>query len=79
VLRRRHDRPYAGHQGGQTALHWVWSRYDWPGLAADVRRYVGECQLCQSGNRTPKAKQVVYTMPVPEEPSSVLAMDFTGP
>ncbi|CAM9616294.1 unnamed protein product, partial [Heterosigma akashiwo] len=78
VLRRMHDHPYAGHQGGRTTVHRVQSRYDWPGLAADVRRYVRECPLCQSCNRAPKAKQV-YTMPIPGEPFSVMAMDFTGP
>jgi len=42
-----HDGPWGGHSGFLKALHRVQRYFYWPGLRADARKYVKECDTYQ--------------------------------
>ena len=47
VLHQVHDSPLEGHSGFLKTLHRVKRDFYWPGLRADVRKMVRECDTCQ--------------------------------
>ena len=75
LLRTTHD--CCGHQGAERTERLVRDRCWWPGLQADVKRYVNHCQRCVVAKgpyhrtRTPMGNLLAT------KPLEVLAMDFT--
>ncbi|QRV84489.1 Retrotransposable element Tf2 protein [Ceratobasidium sp. AG-Ba] len=75
ILQRFHDSPIAGHQGHARTLELISREYYWPGLKAQVNRYVDTCEVCQ---RSKGYKQAVphKALPIPERPWEDIAYDF---
>ncbi|QRV93063.1 Retrotransposable element Tf2 protein [Ceratobasidium sp. AG-Ba] len=75
ILQRFHDSPVAGHQGHARTLELISREYYWPGLKAQVNRYVDTCEVCQ---RSKGYKQAVphKALPIPERPWEDIAYDF---
>lgn len=48
LLFEYHDRPTSGHLGSFKTLQRLKEKYYWPGMAADVARYVARCPTCLS-------------------------------
>ena len=44
ILQQVHDGPWGGHSGFLKTLHRVQRDFYWPGLKADVRKYIKEYQ-----------------------------------
>ena len=42
-----HNDPTAGHLGYKKVLQRLSERYDWPGMARDVKQYIAVCYQCQ--------------------------------
>lgn len=80
VLRMAHDGILAGHQGAEKTTHRVLEEFYWPGLQADVKRFVRSCDQCQ--RTTPKGKVTkapLGTMPLIDTPFQRVAVDIVGP
>src|SRR5881394_4664334 len=75
VLSAHHDSPVGGHQGQVRTLELVSTEYYWPGMKAQVNRYVESCETCQ---RVKGRKQDIPLKPLPnpEGPWEDIAYDF---
>ncbi|QRV77894.1 Retrotransposable element Tf2 protein [Ceratobasidium sp. AG-Ba] len=75
ILQRFHDSPIAGHQGHARTLELISREYYWPGIKAQVNRYVDTCEICQ---RSKGHKQSIphKPLPIPEKPWEDIAYDF---
>ena len=79
VLVLSHDHVTTGHNGGQKTYMRVRSRFFWPGMREDIRRYVGSCTTCQMRKSPPakgKAPMKSYLVGAPGER---VATDLMGP
>ena len=78
LLRQHHDNE--NHFGMGKSYQALSSRYFWPGLSKDVRKYTASCSQClrnKSSNQVPAG--LLHPLPVPHERFSDIAMDFVGP
>ncbi|XP_065361991.1 uncharacterized protein LOC135955566 [Calliphora vicina] len=80
VLIASHDQPSSSHGGIAKTLDRIRRYFYWPGMVADVRRYVAKCELCTT-SKTP-----TYTLRPPmgqmaesQRPFQRLYVDFIGP
>jgi transposase InsO family protein len=77
LIQVTHDSPIGGHPGREGTRELIARQFYWPGLTADVRRFVRNCTVC----RTSKAwrdekKGLLKPLPVPQRPWSELSVDF---
>ncbi|XP_042145250.1 uncharacterized protein LOC121835301 [Ixodes scapularis] len=80
VLKMAHDGILAGHQGTQKTMDRVLEEFFWPGVGADVKRFVKSCDRCQ--RTTPRgkvAKMPLGSMPLIGTPFQRVAVDIVGP
>ncbi|XP_040065085.1 uncharacterized protein LOC120838976 [Ixodes scapularis] len=80
ILKMAHDGILAGHQGAQKTVNRVLEEFFWPGVGADVKRFVKSCDRCQ--RTTPKGKvpkMPLGSMPLIETPFQRVAIDIVGP
>ncbi|XP_040068163.1 uncharacterized protein LOC120841353 [Ixodes scapularis] len=80
ILSLAHDIAMAGHQGAKRASDRVLESFYWPGVLADVKRFVRSCDLCQ--RTIPKgmlSKAPLGRMPIIETPFERVAIDLIGP
>jgi hypothetical protein len=81
LLVAAHSSRFAGHGGEDKTLSRLRSLYWWPGMTADVKRFVRECQLCQEA-KTPKRHSVrepLCPLPCPTAPNWRVHLDLFGP
>lgn len=79
ALREMHEGRYGGHMGIRRTFDALRSKYYWPKLYADVRRYVRHCDLCQ---KMKMSTSVPYGLLQPIEvhsPFHTVGMDIIGP
>ena len=77
ILQQVHDGPWGGHSGFLKTLHRVQRDFYWPGLKADVRKYVKECDTYQRlKHETCNLAGLLQPLPIPERPWVVVIMDF---
>lgn len=77
ILTELHDSPYAGHRGAQRTHELISREFWWPGITADVTRYVHSCTACQknkSSNQRPAG--LLQPLPIPEQVWDCVTMDF---
>ncbi|XP_064470233.1 uncharacterized protein LOC135384984 [Ornithodoros turicata] len=80
VLRLAHEGILAGHLGVKKTTDRILTDFFWPGLQADVGRFVRSCDRCQ--RTTPKgkiAKAPLQCMPKIDAPFQRVAVDIIGP
>ncbi|XP_076469670.1 uncharacterized protein LOC143300000 [Babylonia areolata] len=78
VMKLAHEPPMGGHQGGKKTLDRIWKQFFWPGMCADVRRFVSSCDQCQKVS--PKPQRVpLGKMPLIDTPFERVAVDLVGP
>ncbi|XP_076438810.1 uncharacterized protein LOC143277793 [Babylonia areolata] len=80
VLLLAHEAPMSGHLGVKRTQGRVFPHFYWPGMCADIRRFVRSCDRCQktvAKGRVPKVPLV--KMPLISEPFSRVAVDIVGP
>ena len=78
LLRQHHDNE--NHFGNGKVYGALSSRYFWPGLSKDVRKYIASCTQClrnKPSNQSPAG--LLHPLPIPDERFSDIAMDFVGP
>jgi hypothetical protein len=77
LLSRYHDHPCEGHQGVRRSLEKLQKRYFWPGIQADVSKYVRSCDTCQRFRDSTKSRSgYLHPLPVPADRFTEIAMDF---
>jgi len=75
-----HESVMAGHLGIAKTLDRLLTQFWWPGIGADVSRYVRSCDACQ--RTTPKGrvgKAPLQKMPIIREPFQRVGIDLVGP
>lgn len=80
VLQLAHEGIMAGHLGVKKTAERILMDFFWPGLQADVQRFVRSCDSCQK--TTPKGRIVrapLQTMPKIDTPFKRVAIDIVGP
>ena len=50
LLHMSHDAPLAGHLSVDKTYHRISLAYTWPGLKADIARYIANCHTCNRNN-----------------------------
>ena len=77
VMSAHHDGAHAGHRGIQTTTERIKRSFFWPSLEADVREYVGRCEICQTtkaGNTKPLGK--TKPLEIPTQRFQQISIDF---
>jgi hypothetical protein len=47
ILLKNHDNPIGGHYGVDRTVDILKRKYYWPGLRANVHKYIRHCAACQ--------------------------------
>ena len=77
VLRECHSTPYSAHPGRDKTLALVGRYFWWPGMAADVHKFVKHCDRCQRNKTLPQIPAgKLQSMPIPAEKWRSISMDF---
>jgi hypothetical protein len=77
VLHESHDAPTAGHLGKDKTLEQVKRRFYWPGMDADVLKYVRSCEACQRNKPSQQATAgLLQPLPIPTRPWQQVSMDL---
>ncbi|KAM7284397.1 uncharacterized protein ISCGN_001491 [Ixodes scapularis] len=80
VLKTAHDGIMAGHLGVQKTKDRILEEFFWPGITADVKRFVASCDICQ--RTIPKGRVTRVPLgkaPLIETPFKRVAIDIVGP
>ena len=80
VMKLAHETLMAGHLGVKKSVDRVTAEFYWPGVQADIRRFVSSCDVCQ--RTIPKGRVTSVPlghMPVISEPFQRIAVDIVGP
>ncbi|KAF8761559.1 hypothetical protein RHS01_00207 [Rhizoctonia solani] len=75
LLEQYHDSPIAGHQGQARTLELLSRDYYWPGMKAQVNRYVESCENCQR-SKGHKHTVPIRPLPIPSRPWEDIAYDM---
>ena len=79
-LYQSHDTPGAAHGGITATAKRLARHYYWPTLLADVKRYVLQCELCQTyKDPTRRTRQYLGELPMPLRPWHRVHMDVWSP
>ncbi len=77
LLHECHDTPLAGHCGKDKTTEQVKRRFYWPGMDADIVRYVTSCDPCQRNKPSTQAQLgPLMPLPIPTRPGQVWSMDL---
>jgi transposase InsO family protein len=80
VLTKCHDTPTSGHMGYLKTLRRIQEEHFWPGMSADVRRYVKACDICKKSKSSNLGRRSLMGQPKPaQRPWQVVSIDFVGP
>lgn len=66
-----------GHQGVERTLELVRQRCYWPGMSADVARWVQECERCQQAKDAAPVSRSYMGHLLASRPNEIVAIDFT--
>jgi hypothetical protein len=79
LLRAAHAHRFSGHGGVAKTISRLRLRYFWPGMAADVDKFVAECAVCQEAKSPPNrsAKEAsLRPLPIPDMPNIRVHLDL---
>ena len=77
VLQWGHASRITAHPGARRTLEFVQRRFWWPGMAEDVKSFVGACAICvRSKNPHQRPQGLLHPLPIPHRPWSHISMDF---
>lgn len=82
VLRKRILTSYHGqgiHFGVTKTIEVMRPVVFWPAMMNDVRKFIGDCDVCKVGKSMPKKEAPLQVFEAPERPFQRIAMDFAGP
>jgi hypothetical protein len=76
LVKEKHSGGLAGHFGHDKAFMKLSESYFWPGMWAEVKRFVDKCRICQHSKGRKKNVGFYHPLPIPERPWEVISMDF---
>ena len=80
LLKMHHDYPNAGHMGRTKTYYKVLSRYFWPTIYKDTKKFVYTCETCQVHKNTTPNQFIKSLRPsLPEGPNVRISIDLIGP
>lgn len=79
ILRHLHDCKTSGHFGRDKTLSRVRSRFYWPGMTNDVKRWCQTCTLCQRRKPGPGVGKSPMDHVTVSGPLDCIAIDIMGP
>ena len=79
IIYEYHDAPIGGHQGIDRTLSRIRMKYTWPGITADVERYIARCEPCQKNKQKNKKRAPLMITDTPQGPFEKCALDIVGP
>lgn len=80
VMKLAHETMFGGHQGVSKTTERVMSSFYWPGIQADIKRYIRSCDICQRTFPRGKVQKVpLNSMPIIDTPFQRVAVDIVGP
>lgn len=80
ILTEFHDSPLSGHLRGFKTLQSIKEYYYWPGMAADVARYVARCSICLQNKPSQQAKAgLMGHQKIVTQPWQLISIDLMGP
>ena len=79
ILGAAHSSWVAGHTGVDKTLSRVQANFWWPGVTADVERFVKDCTRCQEANLGKPQNAPLQSLATAGEPNERVHMDLFGP
>jgi len=77
VFHECHDSPTAGHLGVNKSSELIARMFYWPGMHAEIRRYVSTCLACQSNKPSSQLPMgLLQPLPIPPRPWETVSMDL---
>jgi hypothetical protein len=76
LLKEKHSGGLAGHFGHEKTFTKLSESYFWPGMHADVKRFVDRCRICQHSKGRKQNAGFYQPLPILERPWEVISMDF---
>jgi hypothetical protein len=76
MLKEKHSGGLAGHFGHDKTFTKLSKSYFWPGMRADVKRFVDRCRICQHSKGRKQNAGFYQPLPIPERPWEAISMDF---
>lgn len=69
-----------GHLGEECTASYLCQHYWWPKLGKEIEQFCASCKTCQTLNRNmQKPSGLLPSLPIPNQPWKLIAMDFVGP
>ncbi len=79
IIRAAHTPREAGHGGKERTSERIMQAYWWPGLHADVERFIKQCGRCQMSKAVAPPPAPLKSMPIPDVPNERVHLDLFGP
>lgn len=80
VIYSAHDVPSSAHGGIAKTIERIRRHFFWPGLAADIKNYIMNCNLCKTSKAPTKTlRPPMGQMVQSERPFQRIYLDFIGP
>jgi len=80
IFRQFHDSVLGGHAGVGKTIRKIKRQFNWPGLKADIKKYIKNCDSCQKNKVTnKKIKQPMVITTTSSRPFEKLFLDIVGP
>jgi hypothetical protein len=76
LLKEKHSGGLAGHFGHDKTFEKMSESYFWPGMRAEVKRFVDRCRICQHSKGRKHNVGFYQPLPIPEKPWDEISMDF---
>jgi len=79
LLKYFHDSALAGHLGAFKTYRKIANNFWWPGMHAEIFRYVLKCDLCQIAKLAQNMQLALHDAHPPSQPMEKVFIDFVGP
>ncbi|XP_075732788.1 uncharacterized protein LOC142775324 [Rhipicephalus microplus] len=80
IMHLDHDGAMGGHQGVKKTLSKIRTEFFWPGMQADMKRFVASCDICQQTAPKGHTRKVpLVKVPIISTPFEKVAIDIVGP
>ena len=76
VIEECHNPPLIGHPGNTGTYARVKTKFFWPRMFPDIKRYVRNCHLCQRSKPSHNPSAQILPLPVPNQRWEDITMDF---
>jgi hypothetical protein len=76
LLKEKHSEGLAGHFGHDKTFAKLSESYFWPGMHAEVKRFVDRCRICQHLKGRKQNACLYHPFPILERPWEAISMDF---